>query len=333
LDSLDVKLALRVARRVQAEAILVSLGNGDYLWETFAIASHYNGGMVYYSGSAHMLHALEQLSFDRWNLVQTGMSGDMLMGSFLKAADIYKPLKSVQSVTERVIVDLGHTDWIGCLTRDPAAARQLVEHSVRASLEKIGPDSSGTMAQALELWNLYNRQQRSMFNGFRMIENYAEYSSPFFDADLYQYTLKIPHRHRLEEAIYVDMLSSLLPRPIWRIPWQKTGRSPSKYKRINKFNQQSTSWLGRGMRVIFPQAAGRKWSMNPFRAWLLANSRLRQFVVEQLLSWDSVPYPLERSYVQAFANDIANGKINKRLVALVFRLLTLKAWDLRIDQA
>ncbi len=327
LASSDVKLALRVARETKSQAIAVSLGDGDYLVDTFETASRYNGGMVYYNGSAHMLHALQQVNPDRWDIVQTGMSGDMLMGSFLHAAEIREPVGDVQSISERILAQLGQLTWIERLTTDKVAARQLVHDSVKSSLAELGLESDITMSQALELWNLQNRQQRGMFNGFRMIENFYEYTSPFFDADFYEYSLRIPHRYRLEEAIYIDMLSRLIPRSVWRIPWQKSGRPPSAHRWVNKANKWSLLWIGRAMQVIFPGVA-RKRSMNPFAIWLRENDRLRQFAVEQLLAWDSVPYPLVQDQVRDFANAIADGRIGMttRVPTLLFRLLTLSTW-------
>jgi asparagine synthase (glutamine-hydrolysing) len=323
--SLDVKLAVQVARKYKAQMNLISLGDGDYLADTFAIASHYNGGMVYYSGSAHMLYALQQLDPERWDIVQTGISGDMLMGSFLHKAELDESVDTPESLTERIITQLGQLTWIERLVADEVVAQRLVYDSVRDSLTKIDPEK--TMSQALELWNLHNRQQRAMLNGFRMIENFAEYVSPFFDVDLYSFVLRIPHRYRLGEAIYMDMLSHLLPSSVWRIPWQKTGHPPSTHRWINKVNAWNTLWLGRAKQVVFPSKE-RERSMNPMGIWLRDNARLRRFAVEQLLAWDPVPYPLDQAKVHKFAQDIATGRIGvtRRTPTLLFRLLTLCTW-------
>jgi hypothetical protein len=316
---------LQVAHKAQAQAILVSLGAGDYLVDTLETASHYNGGMVYYSGSAHMLHALQRLDFERWDIVQTGMSGDMLMGSFLKKAETRELVANPQSLAERIAAKLGQLAWIERLAVDETAARRLVHDSIRDSLAELRP--AMTMSQALELWNLHNRQQRAMFNGFRMIENFAEYVSPFFDADLYPFILSIPHRYRLGEAIYVDMLSRFLPPSIWRIPWQKTGRPPSARAWVNEINAWGALWTGRATRVL-SSSMRRRRSMNPMGDWLRDNARLRRFAVEQLLAWDPLPYPLEQPLVRKFAQDIAEARIGSspRTPALLFRLLTLSTW-------
>jgi asparagine synthase (glutamine-hydrolysing) len=323
--SLDIKTALRVAHKSQAQVVLVTLGQGNYLTETLPEASHYNGGMVYYNGSAHFLYALQKINVNRWDIVHTGMSGDMLMGSFLHKADIHKLGDNLQSISELILTRFGRLSWIDFFAKDKSAARRLIQNSVRDSLRV--PSSNATISQVLELWNLHNRQQRAMFNGFRMVENFAEYTSPFFDADLYQYVLRIPHRHRLGEDIYIDMLSNLLPSDIWEIPWQKTGHRPSTSRWINKLNAWSTLYLGRAAQYIFPQVA-RSRSMNPTRIWLRENIELQEFTSSRLLDWDLTSSLLDRNKINEFALNIADGNIgvNRRIPALLFRLLTLSTW-------
>ncbi|MBN1922873.1 MAG: hypothetical protein JW892_16605 [Anaerolineae bacterium] len=327
LDSLDVELALKVAHAAKGQAISVGLDNGSYLLDTYALASRYNGGMVYYSGSAHMLHALLKLNATRWNIMHTGMSGDMLMGSFIHRNDIHYPLSDIGILRNRIIKDLGFTRWLEHLVRDEGLATQLIHQSVENSLKTIALPSDPSMAQGLELWNLYNRQHRGMFNGFRVIENFAEYTSPFFDVDLYQYVPRIRQEYRLGEAIYTDMLSRLLPATLWRVPWAKTHRPPSQYRQINELNCQLASWMKRGINRLLPSSsANRRLSMNPFRAWLLNNEQLRQFVADRLLSWDPVPFPLEQNRIRGFAQNIANSRIDRFAPTLIFRLLTLRSW-------
>jgi hypothetical protein len=67
--------------------------------------------------------------------------------------------------------------------------------------------------------------------------------------------------------------------------------------------------------------------MNPFRAWLIENPRLRQFVADELLSWNSVPYPLDLNSAHRLAREVAAGEIGKRTHSLIFRLLTVKSWN------
>ncbi|MBN1314439.1 MAG: hypothetical protein JXA42_03190 [Anaerolineales bacterium] len=324
LASLDIKLALQVAEKTNAELALISLGNGDYLTDTLTRASLFNGGMVYYSGSAHMLYALSKLDAGKWDIVQTGMSGDMLMGSFLHKDDITKLANDTTLITNRVIKQLGQLNWIERLALDDFSEDPVFQ-SVSNSIIEPKPDT--TISQAVERWNLENRQQRGMFNGFRMIEHFSEYSSPFFDADLYKFTLSIPHRYRLGEKIYLDMLSRLLPASLWGIPWQKTGHPPSTKNWINTINAKATMGIGRAKQLISPQTE-RKRSMNPINAWLRDNVRLRQFAIQQLSCWDSIPYPLDKKRVQDFYLDIEKGQIGKsqRLPTILFRLLTLSTW-------
>lgn len=323
--SLDIKLALQVAQKTHSEIILTSLGNGDYLADTFSQACHFNGGMVYYSGSAHMLYALSKLDTSKWDIVQTGMSGDMLMGSFLYKSELNEPANDKILVSKRIIGRLGQMTWIDNLVADKKMAYSLVNESVINSIKEIKPGTS--MSQALENWNLENRQQRGMFNGFRMIENFAEFSSPFFDTDFYKFAMGIPHQHRQGEKIYIDMLSRLLPDYLWKIPWQKTGRAPSTHNWVNKLNATITLSTGRAKQLVFPQIA-RQRSMNPIHSWIHDNSRLRDFAVQQLSSWDSIPYLLDKRMVSHFCQEIEQGRIgiNTKLSTLLFRLLTLSTW-------
>jgi hypothetical protein len=302
------------------------LGNGDYLTDTLEPACRYNGGMVYYNGSAHLLCALRQLDMEQWDVVHTGTSGDMVMGGFLHSTEIAAPAGDVPAVSDRVIAQLGQLGWIDRLAEDPAAVREMVNESVAHSFSGIPWRANLSMSQALELWNLQNRQLRGMCNGFRVIENYAAYSSPFFDADLLAYVLRIPHRWRVGETMYVDMLSHLLPAELWRIPWQKTGRRPSRFLAVNKANAWLTLWLGRAAQVLFPGVARRR-SMNPVGAWLRDNARLRRFAAERLLTWEQVPAPLSAAKVRRLAQEVQDGRIDRHLPNLLFRLLTLTSWE------
>jgi hypothetical protein len=50
--------------------------------------------------------------------------------------------------------------------------------------------------------------------------------SPFFDHDLFDYTLQIPPRHRLHQSMYIRALWMMMP-DLRKIPWQKIGIPPN----------------------------------------------------------------------------------------------------------
>ncbi|MCJ7443029.1 MAG: asparagine synthase-related protein [Methanotrichaceae archaeon] len=238
---LDEEIAAHICSDNNFEHIFFALDNGDYLVKYIDDVISSNDGLVLYSGAAHSYACARVLSFNDYGLVHTGQIGDLVLGSYLDNAydngSINNSLKKIAYST-KLLYKLEHIMDINNL-----------------------PYGNG------ELLAFYERCVNGVFNGYRMFEQFSEFSSPFLYLEFLEYAIKIKPKYRYNEKIYPKWIKESIPK-FSKYKWEKYGIAPRYpiifmkcFKRLRNLSR----------RILF----GKSNSMNPMELWWKSNERLR----------------------------------------------------------
>lgn len=243
---LDEKIARRIARDYKHDFHFESLGTGDYL-KAIDTSVALNDGLVLYSGSAHLLYALNRMNTDGYGLIHTGLVGDAVIGSFLSRPYAIKatPTDGMYSKT------LAHrvTDLIS----------KVIEHY---------PNE--------EIYKFYSRGFLGAMNGNYSIDLFSQGVSPFLDIDFLSYCISIPDEMKYKQEIYIDWIARK-HRRFADYPWEKTGVSPLKSYNYKKYLDPGYYLRMKGK--FFDRLSGKmKSGMNPMDYWLEQNESLRAYL-------------------------------------------------------
>jgi asparagine synthase (glutamine-hydrolysing) len=238
----DEKIAKQIASDWGYEFLFSSLDNGNYLKE---IETHVrvNDGLTYYSGAAHVYSMLHLINWTQFGLLHTGQLGDAIMGTYLLVPK--------------------HQDINESIANKFATSIKLREHLPREILSHIENAYPND-----ELFAFYERGVNGIFNGYRVIEQFSEFSSPFLYLDFLEYAMRIPPKKRYREKIYLDWIQKKAPETTGYL-WEKTGLLITA-GRLRIIIRNVIKNLKRKIRGPSP-----KDSMIPFDYWYETNSDLR----------------------------------------------------------
>ena len=115
------------------------------------------------------------------------------------------------------------------------------------------------------------------FNGFRMIEHFTEFASPFLDIDFLDYSLKIPPKLRYQSKIYRKWMTIQSPEAVV-YPWEATGKKITAIQILN-----TSPWFHEFIAKEDSRSIPRD-SMNPFEYWFKTNKEPEGFFRKLLYS-------------------------------------------------
>lgn len=240
---LDEKIARRIARDYKHDFHFESLGKGDYLKDIDSSVA-LNDGLVLYSGSAHLLFALNRMNTEEYGLVHTGLVGDAVIGSFLS-----------------------HPYAVKATPTDGMYSRTL-SHKVTDLISKVID-----LYPNEELYKFYSRGFLGAMNGNYSIDLISQGVSPFLDIDFLSYCISIPDEMKYKQEIYIDWIAKK-HRKFANYPWEKTGVSPLKSYNYKKY--LDPGYYLRMQGKFFDRLSGKiKSGMNPLDYWLENNESLR----------------------------------------------------------
>jgi asparagine synthetase B (glutamine-hydrolysing) len=271
-NSLDVKIALQVKDTLGINHILY-----DFPFENLERyiddALEFNDGLVFWSGSVVGIGFFKDyLNSSNFKLVNTGQSGDFIFGSFLKGELFLQP--DIEKLKSEVICrHISNYSFFQILKSGFPDLWSTFEKSLIFSLEKlVSLRNECCIEKLLENWNLINRQERAIFNSYRIMEYSTRYSSLFYDYKLFNFSYFLPISYRMREKIYIDILKELLPQELSNIPWEKTGSSISSNFLLRKISYLGKKLLPVLLRRLFPGKIS-SYSMTPFK-YLLVKSKV-----------------------------------------------------------
>ncbi|MDD5503059.1 MAG: asparagine synthase-related protein [Candidatus Thermoplasmatota archaeon] len=240
--SMDETIARNICHDKKMNFTFYPLDGGDYFSKHVEDIINSNGGLMFYGGSAHMYNCMKSQSSKGFGMVHTGQIGDLVLGSYLRGG-FHSP------VDEKI--------W-----------SKIVYSSKLVEKLKRFVDANEFKYENDELFAFYERCINGVFNGYRMAEQFAEYSSPFLFIDFLDYAMNIHPRIRFKERIYLKWLRQRLP-GFSKYAWEKYGLSL-------KWPLFILEFYGKALAAYRKFIGGKRSSMNPTGYWWKTNPRLRQ---------------------------------------------------------
>jgi len=237
----DEVIAKKIASNQEFDFIFHALDNGNYL-KNIDEAVLVNDGLTLYAGSAHMLSSLKLLDWTECGLLHTG----------ILSFSYYLSLNNHNSVNN---YDIEHI----------AYSTKLMDQNRNNNL--IIPKNY----ENAELFALYERVFNGIFNGYRIIEQFTEFSSPFQDKDFLEYAVRLPPKGRPNHKLYIKWILSEIPEAA-KYPWEKTG--------VNVDAGTLRKFVRRNFQFLKAKYLGKNNinSMNPFEYWYYTNPGLKEFI-------------------------------------------------------
>lgn len=232
---MDEMIAKEIASDNHFEFLFCSLDNGDYLLKNIDDIVSSNDGLILYGGSSHLYNTVRKLSLQEYGLIHTGLIGDLVLGSYLQNKE--------------------HTDVGSRTINQISYSNKLIDR-----LENI-ININHFDYENEELFAFYERCVNGVFNGYRMVEQFTEYSSPFLYIDFLDYAMKIHPKYRLKQSIYLTWINKYVP-DFSNYKWEKYGLAPKYPLFALVIYKKMTSAVTKVTRL------GKKHSsMNPMDYW------------------------------------------------------------------
>ncbi len=243
---LDELISKKIASDYRHEFLFQSLDNGNFLKDIDKTV-YYNDGLILYSGSCHLLKSLENINFDTYGIIHTGMIGDAVLGSFLSKPFAVKPSFSQGAYSSKLL------------------------SRIQDFAQNVAEDYDNE-----ELYKFYSRGFLGAMNGNQYMDIYTQTVSPFLDIDFLSYCYSIPDEYKYKQQIYLDWIAAKYPE-FGNYPWEKTGVSPLKSNNYKKYFDWNYYMR---MKLKFFDKLSKKMNsgMNPFDSWLAKNPDLGKFV-------------------------------------------------------
>lgn len=158
------------------------------------------------------------------NTIMTGLSGDMILGSFIEQ-DHLETYDAARMADYLFVKFLEHpVEHLKVLL--PEDSFELMQSALKATIRgALDKSRNRIAADILDEWNIQNRQRRFILMGPASDRYRFNIRSPFFDYDFYDYSLRIPAAKRYKEKMYLQALWQGMPK-LQGTPWQKTGKLP-----------------------------------------------------------------------------------------------------------
>lgn len=200
-NDLEELIAKEICHDNNFEFLFFALDNGNYLKKYIDEIVSANSGLTLYYGSAHLYNFLKYLCLDNHGLIHTGNVGEILKG-----VTLFSNRHEKVNVSISLFKKICYSDKL---------LHKLLQYIKKEDI----------VYENDELFVFYQRGLNGVPNGFRMIEQFTEFSSPFLNVDFLDYTLKIPPQKRYKEAIYLKWIQKYTPSFV-KYKWSNYGVSP-----------------------------------------------------------------------------------------------------------
>jgi asparagine synthase (glutamine-hydrolysing) len=242
-EYLDEKIAKKICSDNHMDFLFYSLDNGTYLTKNIDNIISSNDGLIFYLGSAHLYNCLKKLSLNDYGLIHTGLIGDLVLGSYLKEKT-------------------HHTLGDDILNKTAYSNKLFDKLSPLISIDSFNYEND-------ELFAFYERCVNGVFNGYRMIEQFTEFASPFLYLDFLEYAMRIHPKYRYKESIYLKWISIYTPEFV-KYKWERYGLSPQyPLALLNLYN------IFRHLPYLINRRTQKHFSMNPTEYWWKTNKNLQ----------------------------------------------------------
>ncbi len=241
---LDETIAKKIASENHFEFTFFSLDNGNYLLKNIDDIVSSNDGLIIYGGASHLYNTIRKLSFQEYGLIHTGQMGDAVLGSYLQTKE--------------------HTMLDNQAIKKIAYSNALVDRLENfMNINQFDYENK-------EFFAFYERGVNGIFNGYRMVEQFTDFSSPFLYIDFLDYAMRINPKYRFKQSIYLKWINNYIPE-FSNYKWEKYGLSP-KYPLFLLESYRMFTW---GVKKV-TRFNKKHSSMNPMDYWWDTNMVLQE---------------------------------------------------------
>jgi asparagine synthase (glutamine-hydrolysing) len=241
---LDEMIAKKIASENHFEFLFCSLDNGNYLLKNIDNIVSSNDGLIVYGGASHAYNTLKKMSFQEYGLIHTGQIGDLVLGSYLQ--------KKEQT-----------------LVNDRTPNKTYYSTTLVDRLEKI-MNINYSDYENEELFAFYEKCVNGVSNGYRMYEQFTEFSSPFLYIDFLDYAMRIHPEYRFKQSIYIKWINKYVPE-FSNYKWEKYGLPP-KYPLFALVLYRNVKFVIKKLTRLNKKHS----SMNPMDYWWDTNVVLKE---------------------------------------------------------
>lgn len=233
---LDETIAKKIASDQGFDFIFHTLDNGNYL-KNIDEAVLANEGLTFFAGAAHMQFSIKLLDWTKYGLLHTGT---LWFGPYITNTITPMNNESVKKISY---------------------SKKLLNDSFIQKLNILNRYKN------FELLSLYEHGFNGLFNGYRVIEHFTEYSSPLHDKDFLAYALRIPQQN--SDSLFLKWIQCKVPEAAEYL-WEKTG------VRIDA--GPGKRFIYRLFRLLQAKFKGKynKNTMNPVDYWYNTNPQLKE---------------------------------------------------------
>ena len=286
---LDFTIPQQIATDLHHDFIFKTLDGGDFMDKIDEITPITYGSTCYF-GISHGKSLYDNINFEPYGLIHTGMIGDAIIGTFFKKNEYNKEYKVGQGAYSLEIIE------------------RLQDYNFKEEYENE------------EIFCLYTRAFTGANQGQTYFQEVTESVSPFCDVDFIEFCYSIPLNLRYNHKIYFDWIFEKHPKAADYV-WEKIKRKISKFENkepkkmviagnvIPHFlDKDFSKWLcGFFLRRLGIRKKGQKTptivqdkvqNMNPVDFWYITNPYLKEFIDSY---WEN-----NKNYIEyeIFKNDI-----------------------------
>lgn len=241
-DYLDEKISKKIASDFLDYYMFYSLNNGKYLMDIENPVKA-NDGLIFYSGSSYMYEMFSLLNFTNYGLLHTGVAGNEVLYTSLKYDYHEKPSKDK---IERIFYS--------------SKLIKKVEHILEELSKKY---------ETMEELAFYEKCVNGMYNAFRNIEHFTEFSSPSLYAPTLEYIMKIDPTLKYNAYIYRKWVLKKIPKINY--PWEHIAGA-----KVN--GSDFEIFLRKARKKLATILIGYRPSKNPWDKWKKNNPLLMETI-------------------------------------------------------
>ena len=329
----DDVYASQIARALGTYHMFQAYDGGDWLVDFLDRSIRAGEGMYHYLDIARMLFSLRNLDLGEFGLVHTGTLGDSLMGSHITLKDLKRDENDfpedelVDAVIHRL--SFGSYNGFAALVRRAGDGEEILgtlRKSIGESLKDYDLSGNG-WCRAFHRWDIENRQ-RAILGYARGIEEFGEPGSPFYDVDFFRTAWNIPYHNRVDRRYYIRFLiEEILDERIRHIPWEKTGTPLRRNDALMRLESRIRKLPDYLLRRVSSERL-RKSSSKPYFYWIQENSRLKNYIVDEIKSIGSLDmFCMDKRKTDVMLNKWYNHPDEQRDLFLpLIYLLTAGKW-------
>jgi hypothetical protein len=296
-DDYETDLAERVCHVLGINQIRVPLDAGDTFRQTIDDAVCAGEAMAHFSDVWRFTAALKGLSPEEFGTLHTGIPGCITYGSFLRPWHLKHPERRIQSPGysagfKEIAQKFAHfthpesnrmfLDAVGDGTDRFAMLKEDL-----CEIEAATCTGATEWATIRERTILQTRQMRGSVGAFRGIEEYMDFSAPFWDVDLMRATRQVPAKMKVGAALYYDfMRTRLFSRRLRRLPFTRNFGPMRKHRPVSWFESKFKKRFLRGFLGRFIKNYRRLYGCS-YQYVIREDPSLRSYMADNLLALPS----------------------------------------------